>query len=111
MSSVPGHGRLAVRGLSQASLDLDEFRNDGYLQEVNRRFFHPLGLALAVVYGNQEQLVVLDYRHDPEGVRYDEVDLRKFERVRLEWAHRQVDRLARLGHMVQPVEGVDPDGG
>jgi hypothetical protein len=27
----------------------DEFREKGYLQEVNRRFFHPLGIALAAI--------------------------------------------------------------
>lgn len=30
-------------------IDIAEFREFGYLQEVNRRFFHPLGLALEVV--------------------------------------------------------------
>lgn len=29
-------------------IGIDEFREFGYLQEVNRRFFHPLGLALEV---------------------------------------------------------------
>lgn len=30
-------------------IDIAEFRDFGYLQEVNRQFFHPLGLALEVV--------------------------------------------------------------
>lgn len=30
-------------------LDIAEFRSLGYLQEVNRQFFHPLGLAFEVV--------------------------------------------------------------
>lgn len=29
-------------------MPVNEFRDDGYLQEVNRRFLHPLGLALEV---------------------------------------------------------------
>lgn len=29
-------------------IDVAEFRSEGYLQEVNRRFLHPLGLALEV---------------------------------------------------------------
>lgn len=30
-------------------IDITEFHEGGYLQEANRRFFHPLGLALEVV--------------------------------------------------------------
>ncbi len=30
-------------------IDIKEFREKGYLQEVNRRFFHPLGLALEII--------------------------------------------------------------
>lgn len=30
-------------------IDIAEFRKRGFLQEVNRQFFHPLGLALEVV--------------------------------------------------------------
>ncbi len=30
-------------------INIKEFREFGYLQEVNRRFLHPLGLALEVV--------------------------------------------------------------
>jgi hypothetical protein len=29
-------------------IDLDEFMEEGFLQEANRKFFHPLGLALQV---------------------------------------------------------------
>lgn len=30
-------------------IDAAEFQAEGYLQEVNRRFLHPLGLALEAV--------------------------------------------------------------
>jgi hypothetical protein len=30
-------------------IDIKEFREKGYLQELNRQFLHPLGLALEVV--------------------------------------------------------------
>lgn len=40
-------------------LDMDEFRDGGYLQEVNRRFFHPLGLALEWSSGwSREQVII-----------------------------------------------------
>lgn len=81
-------------------IDIAEFREIGFLQEVNRQFFHPLGLALEVVIedcdncgasgidmvgypatsepcpvcgGNKqtERLGgVWDYRDDPEGMVY-----------------------------------------
>ena len=54
-------------------LDLNVFREKGYLQEVNRRFFHPLGVALELFICNDDVvfLRVQDYRKDPEGVIYD----------------------------------------
>jgi hypothetical protein len=77
-------------------IDIAEFRERGYLQEVNRLMLHPLGLALEVVIddckfcaasgridggknhcehcdgrGKTERLGgVWDYRDDPEGMLY-----------------------------------------
>lgn len=59
-------------------MDLTEFRDLGFLQEVNRCFFHPLGLALAVEveeHGPQAGKVIdlygiYDSRQDPEGWLY-----------------------------------------
>lgn len=42
-------------------LSVEELRDAGYLSEANRRFFHPLGLALAV---SEDRIVVLDGRDD-----------------------------------------------
>lgn len=36
-------------GLTPPRMAISEFRDGGYLQEVNRRLLHPLGLALEVV--------------------------------------------------------------
>lgn len=30
-------------------IDIKEFREKGYIQELNRRFLHPLGMAIEVV--------------------------------------------------------------
>lgn len=30
-------------------MGVKEFREEGYLQEANRQFFHPLGLALEII--------------------------------------------------------------
>lgn len=53
------------------TLSIKEFKEGGYLQEVNRTFFHPLGLALAINWGETEEecslAYILDSREDPEG--------------------------------------------
>jgi hypothetical protein len=55
-------------------LSVKEFRELGFLQEVNRQFFHPVGLALEVVIddnGSERLGRIWDYRDDPEGVWFD----------------------------------------
>ena len=86
-------------------IDIKEFRELGLLQEVNRQFFHPLGLALEVVVdedGGERLGGVWDSRDDPEGFTFDEVDQEKATRV-VQWqvaASRR--RRERLGFVVQP---------
>lgn len=56
-------------------IDLSEFIEQGFLQEANRLFFHPLGLALEIDYnedtGKPFLSGVWDYRDDPEGIIYN----------------------------------------
>jgi hypothetical protein len=60
----------------------------GLIQEANRRFFHPLGLALMVTYDEADSddsgaIAVLDSREDPEGFLFlnlDTDDAREKER-------------------------------
>lgn len=57
-------------------MDIKQFRDEGYLQELNRGFLHPLGLALAVAIhddGTETIAGVIDCRDDPEGVVYSDV--------------------------------------
>lgn len=53
-------------------MDINEFVERGFLQEVNRKFFHPLGVALSVVKDTETDGYALyriwDYRDDPEGI-------------------------------------------
>ena len=55
-------------------LDLRELIDSGVLQEANRQFFHPLGLALEVMVEDDGRITcisgVWDYREDPEGVMF-----------------------------------------
>lgn len=97
-------------------MDIEEFRAQGYLQEVNRRFFHPLGLALAVSLnradGTFQLSGVWDDRDDPEGTRYEltapgasaEECQRRFAHVEAEWRNRMIPRQRALGYVVQPVD-------
>lgn len=92
-------------------IDIREFRERGYLQELNRRFLHPLGLALEVKVaddGTQTLGGVWDYRDDPEGMNYDPgftaEEVAKAKAVDAEWEAKEATRRAALGYMVQPIE-------
>jgi hypothetical protein len=85
-----------------------EFRDFGYLQEANRLFFHPLGLALAVDVDDNGEVtgiagVYVD--NDPEGTAYDEglIDPLKAARVRQVMAGIAEVRKAKFGFVIQPV--------
>jgi hypothetical protein len=87
-------------------IDIKEFLNSGYLQEANRRFFHPLGLALEVEVnddGNYKLGGVWDYRNDPEGIYFSEetMNREKYENVQREWSQRQRARREILGYVEQ----------
>lgn len=106
-------------------LDPQEFIDTGYLQEVNRQFLHPLGLALEVsksirvsdprinngepaeIQGRFVFFVrVWDYREDAEGIRYEGglPDPAKAAAVEAILEERVAGREAALGYWVQPVE-------
>jgi hypothetical protein len=65
-------------------MSAEDFRKLGFLQEVNRKFFYPLGLALEVLTnknGDEELGGIWDYRKDPEGnlfgngmIKQDKID-------------------------------------
>lgn len=93
-----------------------EFRDEGYLQEANRRFFHPLGLALEMRWGKDgqdDELAVIagiwDYREDPEGIfftldseEFKEAFIAKAENIQNIWNQRRRPRVEELRYMVQP---------
>lgn len=94
-------------------IDIKEFREAGYLQEVNRRFLHPLGLALEVVVeedGTERLGGVWDYRDDPEGMAFtSSPDPAYATRIGEEWSARASARHRALGFMVQPPACVVPE--
>ncbi len=88
-------------------MSIKEFRQLGFLQEANRQFFHPLGLALQVVIdtetGEEKLCGIWDYRDDPEGIRYgDTIDEQKAAYVAKLQAGKAAARQKRLGYVVQP---------
>lgn len=91
-------------------IDIAEFRRLGLLQEVNRLFFHPRGLALEVVMeedGTERLGGVWDDRDDPEGFVYDDgmISRRKARLVSVMLAAKRRAREKLLGVPggIQPV--------
>lgn len=92
-----------------------ELRDRGYLQEVNRQFFHPLGLALAVdvdqeLDGRGRMLAAIwDERTDPEGWFFAEDELNndvaqaKANAVAQEVGNKAAERIAVAGSVVQSI--------
>lgn len=96
-------------------MDIKEFRNLGYLQEINRQFLHPLGLALEIAIeedGTEHLSSIWDFRTDEEGMRYG-LDGNHRERIRIfreraaYVAERQAElarkRTAMFGYVVEPI--------
>ncbi len=96
-------------------MDIKEFREEGFLQEANRQFFHPLGLALEIIIDDETGVCrlggVWDYRDDPEGMIFDEslitkkAFIDKFNKVDTLRKRKANERLKTLGYEVQPVKG------
>lgn len=94
-------------------LSVKEFRDLGLLQEINRRFLHPMGLALSVIMKEDGSISgfgkISDYRDDADGMRYDEEFLKsndcieKFLSVENLFAAKKEFRENNLGYHVQPI--------
>jgi len=89
-------------------MPLTELKDKGYIQEVNRMFFHPLGLSLTITSkGCVWGLTVVDYTDDLEGVCFpstmvDSEDFKgKVQYVRDELKKRVPARISALGYVTQ----------
>jgi len=97
------------------TLSVKEFRQLGLLQEINRRFLHPRGLAMSFELnddGTESFGVIWDCRDDPEGIIYNLRDSDK-ERLQL-FRNKRVSvtallkslsksRIKELGYLVEPI--------
>lgn len=97
-----------------------EFTKSGYLQEVNRRFFHPLGLAMSVERDKDNDdecyykfFSIIDSRDDPEGFIFDtekmsieEIDemCKKIEFIDKEINKRKEARIKEVGSIIQDIK-------
>lgn len=108
---ITGPGSLDVK-----RINIKEFREKGYLQELNRRFLHPLGLALEIQQdeeGNEVLGGIWDSRNDEEGIYYDiansdEERINKFMKneqfIDSEIATRNENRMKKLGFIIEPIK-------
>jgi len=95
-------------------IDVNEFIEEGYLQELNRRFLHPLGLALTVAADADDETGeitspwrisgVQDVRDDPEGMIFDPLDPAKTHNIERLEEERRTPRVDALGFWIQPLE-------
>ena len=90
-------------------MTVEEFRRLGFLQELNRQFLHPLGLALEVIInddGSESFGEVWDYRSDAEGIRFaeiSEIDVAKGELIERMQRAKAMERESLLGYNIQPL--------
>lgn len=103
----------SVSGKEVKRMNIKLFREIGYLQELNRQFLHPLGLALEVTIdpdGSQRLGGVWDYSDDPEGMAYGgnlERLREKAKRVKLLQDSKAKTRMERLGYVIQPISDLE----
>lgn len=89
-------------------IDIKEFREKGFLQEANRLFFHPLGLALEIIInedGSERLGGVWDYREDSEGMSFGEgmISEEKIKNIEMLKSSKRETRTKLFGSEVQPL--------
>ena len=91
-------------------MNIKDFRDDGFLQEVNRQFFHPLGLAMVInIDDNGEYSIngICDKRDDPEGIFFSDLStdekIERYNKVDRLFKEKIETRLKMLGFVVQPI--------
>jgi len=87
-------------------IDIKEFREFGFLQEINRLFLHPMGLALEIIQeddGTERLGGIWDYRHDEEGMLFADEDISEEKRRRvMQFMYDQhLRRENKIGFVVQ----------
>jgi len=84
---------------------IKEFRAEGFIHEINRQLLHPLGMALEVIIddetGEEKLGGIWDYRDDPEGMMFGELQQDKIKKVK-EYQEKKFPRRKKiLGFIIQ----------
>ncbi|OFZ77350.1 MAG: hypothetical protein A3K03_04485 [Bdellovibrionales bacterium RIFOXYD1_FULL_44_7] len=94
-------------------LSIKDFVDLGFLQEANRQFFHPRGLALELKIPEDENIdpnerqgiiQIWDERDDPEGIYFGEIDLDKIKASQELYDQKSFYRKKHFGWITQPVD-------
>lgn len=92
-------------------MNIKEFRSEGYLRELNRRFLHLVGLALETVIlddGTERFGGIWDYREDPEGMGFSadmihDTAREQSARIDAEIESKRKVREEQFGAIIQPL--------
>jgi hypothetical protein len=89
----------------QKYIDLKEFREIGYLHELNRQFLHPHGLAFEVTTDKETGAVtfsgIQDNREYLDGMAFKKLDIKKIGNINLLMRGRVGARTSAIGNWVQ----------
>ena len=96
-------------GWPNGIMDLDEFVDKGYLQEVNRLFFHPRGLILTVCTWTKDNdgkelekptnlLFIYDYREEKDGVIFGIDDMTDEEKAPFIRKQKIIDEITKQNY-------------
>ena len=104
-----------VKEEKNPKIDIREFREKGYLQEINRRFLHPLGLGLEITIeddGSERLSGIWDYREDDTGIYFDiknsnkerkETFKKKYEFIESELKNRREAKIHELSYFIEEI--------
>ncbi len=99
---------MSVKGrdMSVKHMNIDEFRDLGVLQELNRLFLHPLGLAMEITAkgGKSHISGIWDYRDDPEGILFGRLNREKMKRFKAFAKRQRARRKAAIGYIIQKAD-------
>lgn len=104
---------------SRDTMTLQEFYDEGYLQELNRGFLHPLGLAMSVIVEevNGRKVVkefggIVDKRDAPHEIFFaeGEIDKDAIENVNEQSVEGFDKRFEELGFVIQDPQDEAPEG-
>ena len=88
-------------------MTLTALLREGYVQEINRRFLHVLGLSIEPLFDEHGEVInfsVLDARGDPAGIAYSPADVSfaAVQRISSELSAKAESRKSLRGFVWQP---------